>query len=431
MEKLGAIWRNSNVDFKKFLGSHIIQTIAKRAWGAIEKLLFAKAKRVRFKKKGQHFSFEAKNNQTFLRIKENEKGPFVEVNKRAYALKINHESPYHKHALKHRVKYPRILKRNIGNKTRYFCQLVLEGTPLKDSLKEFKVQQRVKSLLGKDFFYRKSLVPDAYRDVVAYDVGPRMIAVSTATHNFERPIAPGIIVKAKQKRLLQRKADRSKRKNNPNNYHKNGKCKKGKKTWNNSKKHKSLMNQVAQMERKRAAQRKTEQGTLANEMISMGNVVKTENVSIKSFQRNYGKSVGNHAPASLLDMLTRKAENARGRVEKINCFHTKLSQTCLCGHIQKKELSERAHRCEVCGLGKEQKLGRDLFSAYLAIFTKNETVKIGKVEKVTSELNLEEARSGIKRHVDLSSLRHTPYLSPAKERQIGTVLPELRGAASP
>ena len=46
---------------------------------------------------------------------------------------------------------------------------------------------------------------------------------------------------------------------------------------------------------------------------------------------------------------------------EIPTYSTKLSQTCQCGRVQKKKLSERVHRCE-CGVVAQ----RDLYSALLA-----------------------------------------------------------------
>jgi len=59
--------------------------------------------------------------------------------------------------------------------------------------------------------------------------------------------------------------------------------------------------------------------------------------------------------------LRNKAERAGGRVVEIPTYSTKLSQTCQCGRVQKKKLSERVHQCE-CGVVAQ----RDLYSALLA-----------------------------------------------------------------
>jgi len=50
------------------LGAHVTQKIAARVWQAVERLLFAKAKRIRFKNKNESLSFEGQNNATFLRF---------------------------------------------------------------------------------------------------------------------------------------------------------------------------------------------------------------------------------------------------------------------------------------------------------------------------------------------------------------------------
>jgi hypothetical protein len=59
--------------------------------------------------------------------------------------------------------------------------------------------------------------------------------------------------------------------------------------------------------------------------------------------------------------LRSKAESAGGRVIEIPTYNTKLSQTCQCGRVHKKKLSERVHQCE-CGVIAQ----RDLYSALLA-----------------------------------------------------------------
>jgi putative transposase len=59
--------------------------------------------------------------------------------------------------------------------------------------------------------------------------------------------------------------------------------------------------------------------------------------------------------------LKHKAERAGGQVVEIPTYSTKLSQTCQCGRVQKKKLSERVHQCE-CGVVAQ----RDLYSALLA-----------------------------------------------------------------
>ncbi|MGF1497032.1 MAG: zinc ribbon domain-containing protein, partial [Elainellaceae cyanobacterium] len=77
----------------------------------------------------------------------------------------------------------------------------------------------------------------------------------------------------------------------------------------------------------------------------------------------FGRSVGKRAPGMFVERLRQKAENAGGSVNEFPTQTTKLSQSCICGRINKKPLSQRVHACE-CGVISQ----RDLFSGYLAQF---------------------------------------------------------------
>lgn len=88
----------------------------------------------------------------------------------------------------------------------------------------------------------------------------------------------------------------------------------------------------------------------------------------KAFQKIFGKSVGKRAPGMFVSHLKSKAERAGLRVVEIPTYSTKLSQTCQCGRVKKKNLSERIHKCE-CGIVAQ----RDLYSAFLAKHTEPDT----------------------------------------------------------
>ncbi|MFW7378765.1 MAG: hypothetical protein ACOH5I_08165 [Oligoflexus sp.] len=124
-------------------------------------------------------------------------------------------------------------------------------------------------------------------------------------------------------------------------------------------------------------------------------IIKTEKVSYKGWQKIFGRSIAHHAPSALEGELTRKAGYARGRCERISTFQTALSQMCLCGAKRKKPLSQRMHHCDNCGL----EAPRDIFSAYLAIFCHKEIDKCGN-EKWS--LNLDDAKAMFRGHRYLS-----------------------------
>jgi hypothetical protein len=167
--------------------------------------------------------------------------------------------------------------------------------------------------------------------------------------------------KQKEIRRLQRKLDRQRKANNPQNYNPDGTIKPGKKIWHESTRLKITKRKLAELQRKLAAHRKTLHGNLVNRTLRQGKHVKTEKLSYRAFQRNYGRSVKDRAPGKFMDILRRKAENASGSVYEFSTKETKLSQYChKCGKYTPKPLSERWHTC--CNLN----IQRDLYSAFLA-----------------------------------------------------------------
>jgi len=223
--------------------------------------------------------------------------------------------------------------------------------------------------------------------------------------SFERDIAGEIRDKSREKRREQRHLDRQLRAVNPGNYNADGTVRKGRKTWVKSRSYQKVQESYADTCRREAAQRKSIHGNLAYDVLALGREVLCEKDSIKGWQRSrYGRSIAKHGPSALRGTLTRKAENARGRLVQVNTYQTALSSTCLCGAKRKKALSERFHVCTVCGLGREAPLPRDTFSAYLALFTESETVsrKKGGSATLSSRLDLEMARRHAPGHRTLS-----------------------------
>jgi len=185
-----------------------------------------------------------------------------------------------------------------------------------------------------------------------------------------------------ESKALQRKMPRSLRLNNKKAF-RDGALRKGVRL-RRTKNYQQLAYKKRDMDRRIAAYRKSIQGNLSNEIMQLGSVIKLEDISHKALQKRYGKSVGESAPASLKASLFRTAEKLGGRAELINTFQTRLSQTCLCGEVKKKALSERTHSCTSCGLV----IGRDILSAFLGCFTQNSAVKKGRNEIINPSLDL-------------------------------------------
>jgi transposase len=315
------------------IDAHTGQKIATRAFSAAQKVLFGKAKSVRFKGKNQFDSVEGKSNAAGIRWK----GDRVEWSGLKLPALITSNDPVILHGLSSKVKYVRLVRRKINGRNRFYAQLVCFGSQF----------IKPKNYLGSGD--------------VGIDIGPSTIAVVSDSGAQLQQFATELEFEAAHIRRLQRKMDRSRRATDPDNFNPNGTIKKVKKRWNNSKTYLKTRNAKANLERKLAAHRKSLHGELVNAILRSGNTIKLEKLSYKAFQRLFGKSVSKRAPGMFVSHLRSKAERAGGRLIEIPTHSTKLSQTCQCGRVKKKSLSERVHRCE-CGVVAQ----RDLYSAFLA-----------------------------------------------------------------
>jgi hypothetical protein len=203
---------------------------------------------------------------------------------------------------------------------------------------------------------------------VGIDIGPSTIAIVCDEESHLKQFASELKFDTARVRRLQRKMDRSRRATNPDNFNSNGTVKKGSKRWNNSKTYLKTSNSKANLERKLTAHRKSLHGELVNDILRSGDVIKLEKLSYKAFQKLFGFSVASRAPGMFVSHLRSKAQRAGGQVVEIPTYKTKLSQTCHCGRVKKKKLSERVHQCE-CGVVAQ----RDLYSALLAKYIEPDT----------------------------------------------------------
>ena len=340
-------WLSDHID------ANTAQKLATRAFNASIRVAFGKAKKVRFKGKNQLDSLEGKTNKTGIRwVKETLVWGNIQL--KPYLTTYD---PVITHGLNSRVKYVRLVRRRINGKVFYYAQLVAEGKPF----------QKPKNKIG--------------NGSVGLDIGPSTIAIVGDDSAKLTLFASELQSKDKEIRRLQRKMERSKRANNPHNYNpdfvdkkgkqKKGTVKKGCRGWNNSKTYLQTRTSKANLERELAAHRKSLHGKLVNEILRQGNTVKLEKLSYKAFQKLFGKSVGKRAPGEFVSHLKRRAESAGAKVIEFSTYSTKLSQTCQCGNVKKKNLSDRIHQCD-CGILCQ----RDLYSAFLAKFVDNELLQV-------------------------------------------------------
>lgn len=326
---------------KEHLDANTAQKLATRAYRAANRLLLGQAKRIRFKGPGQMDSVEGKKATVGIRWEQDR----VAWSGLVLPARIDPTDLVQAHGLASRVKYVRLVRRKLGDKQRFFAQLICEGLP-----------------------YRKERHRLGEGAVGGLDLGPQTLAVVAEQQASLQLFCPDVVPDAQALRRLDRKINRQRRANNPNNFDNKGRVKKGTKRWHVSRRQHRTLERRREYYRRLAATRKRCHGQLAHQVLALGNAFHVERLSYRAWQRRYGKSVGICAPAMFMNRLSHLAESAGGRIVEVNARRAKLSQTCHCGAVTPKRLAERWHRC-TCGVSAQ----RDLYSAFLACFVDPDT----------------------------------------------------------
>jgi|SRR2546421_938369 len=341
------------------LDAVLAQTLATRAYRALNRVCVGQARRVRFKSRGRGLaSLENKRNDTGLRFvlqtpEEGHAGYLVWHDDQLGAL-IDWNDPVVKHGLDQPIKYARLIRRPASSPRaqgadregdRYFVQLALRGVPY----------QKPKHEVGKD--------------TIGLDLGPASIAIVPREAEARLDLLCAELRPDEQAiRRLQRQMDRQRRAANPEHYDEQGRVKKrgkGAARWKQSRGYQATRRRKASRERRLSAHRKSLHGRLVHQIVSVGNTILTEKISYQGWQKQYGRSVGLRAPGMLIAHLRRTVASTGGTLIEVPTRSTKLSQYCHgCGQMVRKPLSQRWHQCP-CGIGPVQ---RDLYSAFLAAY---------------------------------------------------------------
>src|SRR5258706_331291 len=211
------------------LDAVLAQTLATRAYQALNRVCVGEARRVRFRSRGRGLSsIENKRNDTGLRFvlqqpEEGNRGLLIWKDEQLEAV-IDWEDEVVTHGLRSRIKYARLVQRKASSERaegadalgfRYVVQLACEGVP----------HHKKKHSVGSD--------------TIGADLGPSTIALvpreaEASLAVFCEELAPD----EQAIRRLQRQMDRQRRAANPGNYDAQGRIKKGSKTrlrWKTSK----------------------------------------------------------------------------------------------------------------------------------------------------------------------------------------------------
>ncbi len=328
------------------LGSHDTQTTSLRAFRAVQMHAFAKRGRPRFKGKGRLHSIEGKGGAV-IRFRA-DPVPAVHYGGLVLPLKLDprDRDGWQAEALRRRTKFVRIVRKHRNGRDEWRAQLVQEGVA------------PVKRPVGDG--------------VVGLDIGPSTIAAVSDTDAVLEPFCPGVEDFAAEARRIQRAMDRSRRATNPDAFNPDGTCRRGARITVRSRRYRVLRDRLADTERRLAAERKRAQGELANRVMAQGDIIKTEALSYKSFQKCFGRSVKRRAPSLFIETLKRKAASAGAKVIEFKTRTTRLSQFSHdTGEYVKKPLSQRVHVFTDGG-----RVQRDLYSAWLARFVEDDRLDV-------------------------------------------------------
>jgi len=354
------------------LNHPIKSKLVKRAFDAVNKMRFGNAKKINFIKFGEMRSIESTSDLQSIRYRNGN----IVYNKLKMPLIIENNDLYAQKAIQDRVKYCRLLKKDIKGKEHYYVQLILEGTPPKKTNKE----------TGEVNLYTT-------KGDVGIDIGTKTIAYCSNTEVKLLELAPEVENIEKQKIILQRKLDRSRRSTNPNKFNENNTYKKGNKDkWIKSNRYIKIQKELKCLQQKQADLRKQSHNKLANHILKLGNNFYVEKMNYSGLQRRskkttknkdgkfnkkkrFGKSLANKAPAMLIEIINRKLKYFGEEIKKINTYTVKASQY---NHIEdiyvKKNLNERWNIFNING--EEVKIQRDLYSSFLIMNVNNLADKV-------------------------------------------------------
>ena len=377
-----------------------VLSVCESVWESIEELLYGKASKVRFYRRHQFVTFQGKQAERCIILKNKNDRFYVQFAKMKFPLIIKKNDLFIEETLSnicyyvknadaidkenieryrsgyelrstYRIRNNRIVCKEIRGKKRFFVQIVLEGLP---------VPKR-----KKDGSFRHSLGTGK----VAVDVGTQSFAVVSEKDVYLKNLAERSrkTFRLENKiRLIQRYLDRSRRAMNPNNYDKDGKVIKGPKQWVLSNRYKKMAKVLRNLHRIAAMNRRYAHNEEVNKLRSLGNVIIIEKMNIQALQKKkkevtknektgkfhrrkrFGKSILKRSPGYFIKQAKYKFESTGGTFNEVNTWSFKASQyDHVLGCANKKQLSQRWHM-----LPDGTKIQRDLYSAFLLYCSNND-----------------------------------------------------------
>jgi len=351
--------------FNENIGSSVaVHGIASQVWTAFDKLFYGNGKKIHFKRRGdikslRGYSVSGKSGGVEIIFR----GSYIEWKGLKLPIKLDPNNTYETEMLQKRIKYCRIVKKQGRSKSHWYVQLMLEGKP---SVKCDGQTGELRHPIG--------------NGAVGIDIGPQTIAYASKTEVGLQELANQVKNIEHEKRIIQRKLDRSRRATNPDNYALDGTIKKAVRLhWEKSKRYLRLQSELANIQRRQAEIRKRQHSELANHLLSLGDRFYVEDMAWPSLthraketeisektgrfkrKKRYGKSIGNKAPAMLIEILNQKlVSRGLAGVCKVLTYVRASQFNHISNEYQKKPLSQRWNE-----MPDGRRIQRDLYSAFL------------------------------------------------------------------
>lgn len=403
--------------------TNILDHISAGIWAAWEKMLYDfKAKRISFKKYGELDSFSSR--RKVVRGKVYFPGVELHLDTMRLSIKTNGK---------------------VGKEAKFITMPILhnpkhadyEMWALKGGLESVKVVKVVRRMVrGQYKFYLQLSIesekPQKGRTLgkgnVGIDLGPTTVAVSGQNVAYIDKLASECDNIEAEIAKLNRKIDRSRRANNPQNFNEDGTIKRGVKlVWNDSKRYQELRKEKAEQQRKQAVIRKQQHIDRANALLKEGDTFIIENNRISGWttkaketkvnektgkiqkKKRFGKSVANHAPAMFVTILENKVKSLGGRVVKVDTQNAASQYDFTNNSFEKHELKERS-----VTLSNGDIHQRDMLAAFNLQHLKYD-------EQEKKQYDREAMKEHYKRFCELEQAEITRYRNKEKKDDRGTI----------
>ncbi len=206
-------------------------------------------------------------------------------------------------------------------------------------------------------------------NAVGVDVGIKYLGVSSDGQTFENPKAT---YKYQRKlAVLQRKLDRQRRANNPDNYNEDGTVIEGRLSWRTSSRMKKTELEIKKVHNKIVGLRRNSQHQMTHDLAQYG-IIGIEDLNVRGMLKNrkLAKAISDSGFNELFRQIEYKSEGNGGTVVKIDQWFPSSKKCSGCGVLNTElTLGVRQWTCEECGQVNE----RDLNASVNIL---NETLRI-------------------------------------------------------